>query len=85
MAGKLTESWIKLDLKVNSKLALNVDQKLTKGSLTNWPTVNQSCTKVNRKLIKGGFESWSKVGSKSWPNNNQSHLKKLIKSRTTIQ
>ena len=57
-----------MDLKVDSKLALKIKQKLTKGSLQSWPTVNQSCTKVNRKLIRVGFESWSKVGSKSWPN-----------------
>ena len=72
MAGKLSRSWIKLDLKGNSKLALKVDQKLTKVSLQSWLTVNQSCTKVYRKLIKIGFGSWSKVGSKNWPKVNQS-------------
>ena len=72
MAGKLAGSWINLDLKVNSKLALNIDQKLTKVSLQSWLKVNQSRTKVNRKLIKVGFGSWSKVGSKSWPKVNQS-------------
>ena len=68
MAG----NWIKLDLKVNSKLALQVDKKLTKVSLQSWLKVNQSCTQVNRKLTKVGFGSWSKVGSKSWPKVNQS-------------
>ena len=68
MAG----SWIQMDLKVNSKLALKVDKKLTKVSLQSWLTINQSCTKVNRKLIKVCFGSWSKVGSKSWPTVNQS-------------
>ena len=80
MAGKLAESWIKLDLKVNSKLALKADQQSTKGSLTSWPTVTQSCTEVNRKSIKVGFGSWSKVGSKSWAKVNQRYLTKLIKS-----
>ena len=68
----LAGSWIKLDLKVNSKLALTVDKHLTKVSLQSWLKVNQSCTKVNRKLMKVGFGSWSKVGSKSWPKANQS-------------
>ena len=72
MAGKLAGSCIKLDLKVNSKLALNVDQQLTKVSLQSWLKVNQSCTKVNRKLIQVCFGSWSKVGSNSWPKVNQS-------------
>ena len=64
MAGKLAESWIKLDLKVNLKMVLKVDQELTKGSLKSWLKVTQSCTKVNRKLMRVGFESWSKLALK---------------------
>ena len=80
LAGKLAGCWIKLDLKVNVKLALKVDQQLTKGSLKGWPKVNPSCTQVNKRLIKVGFGSWSKAGSKSWPRVNQSYLTKLINS-----
>ena len=67
MAEQLADSWIRLDLKVDSTFALKIDKTLTKDSLQLLPNVNQRCTQVHRKLIKVGLRSWSKVGSESWP------------------
>ena len=42
LAGNIAETKIKWDPKVDSKLAMEVDQKLTKVGWQSWPAVDQS-------------------------------------------